>query len=219
MIDDLIIKGVEEPYRMFTSRSEYRMTIRSDNADLRLTEKGREAGIVSDERWALFEKTKSAITRASELLHSLSLSPQGWAAHGFDVRRDGAWRSAFDMLRNANLCSADFVKVIPELATIDPHILSRIDVDGRYNSHLRRQEADLRTFMNDESLALDPRIDYSVVTGLSYEVRERLSAVRPTSIGAAKRIDGMTPTSIVYLLQFAKRTRGRLKESEMVTVA
>ncbi|KIM87906.1 hypothetical protein PILCRDRAFT_95660 [Piloderma croceum F 1598] len=217
MIDDLIVKGTEEPYRMFTSRSEYRMTIRSDNADLRLTDKGREAGAISDERWAAFQKTKAVITHVDELLRSCSLSPQGWASHGFVVRRDGAWRSAFDMLRYPNLRTADFAKVIPELAAIDPHILSRIDVDGRYSAHLRRQEADLQTFMDDETLTLDPRIDYNVVIGLSSEVRERLFTVRPTSIGAAKRMDGMTPTAVVSLLRFAKRRNARPRAPDMIT--
>jgi len=217
MIDDLIVKGAEEPYRMFTSRSEYRMTIRSDNADLRLTDKGHKCGVISNERWESFQKTKADIIRVEELLRSFLLSPHGWIAYGFNVRPDGVRRSAFDMLRNATLRTSDFARVIPELASIDPDILARVDVDGRYSSHLRRQEADLRTFMDDESLTLDPHIDYNVVVGLSSEVRERLFAVRPTSIGAAKRMDGMTPTSVVSLLQFAKRTHGKLKESEMTT--
>ncbi|KIM75217.1 hypothetical protein PILCRDRAFT_827463 [Piloderma croceum F 1598] len=156
---------------------------------------GREAGAISDERWAAFQKTKTVITHVGELLRSCSLSPQRWASHGFVVRRDGAWGrfvlccgpqlypprlhafSAFDMLRYPNLRTADFAKVIPELAAIDPHIFSRIDIDGRYSVHLSRQEADLQTFMDDETLTLDPPIDYNVVIGLSSEVRERLFTV------------------------------------------
>ncbi|KZP06584.1 mitochondrial translation optimization protein [Athelia psychrophila] len=216
MIDDLTVKGVEEPYRMFTSRSEYRMTLRSDNADLRLTAKGRQAGVVCDERWAAFGETREMIREATALMSGFSLSPQGWDGHGFAVKRDGVSRSAFDMLRYAQLRSADFVSAIPALAAIPAHILARIDIDGRYSAHVYRQEADLRTFLDDESLTLDPRMDYTVIPGLSSEAKERLAAVRPTSIGAVKRMDGMTPTSIVYLLRFARR---KLKQDELVALS
>ncbi|ESK91359.1 mitochondrial translation optimization protein [Moniliophthora roreri MCA 2997] len=209
MIDDLIVKGTEEPYRMFTSRSEYRMTLRSDNADLRLTEKGRESGVVSDHRWTLFESTRRALERGKELLKSFKLTPQRWADQGYHVPLDGVYRSAFEMLRYPKIKSVNFRGLIPELSTIDPLVLARIDIDGRYNSQLFRQEADLRYFMEDESLVLDPNMDYHAVEGLSSEVRERLFIVRPTTIGAAKRMEGMTPTSVVSLLRHAKRTHGR----------
>jgi len=205
MIDDLIVKGAEEPYRMFTSRSEYRMSIRSDNADVRLTEKGRKAGAVSDERWSSFQAVQSGFADASKLLKGFSLTPQGWASHGFDVQRDGVLRSAYDMLRYPKVTTAELRVAIPELSAIDPQILSRVDIDGRYDSHLRRQEADLRVFMEDETLLLDPQIDYNSVPGLSSEARERLFVVRPTSMGAAKRMEGMTPTAVVSLLRHAKK--------------
>ncbi|RDB21915.1 Mitochondrial translation optimization protein 1 [Hypsizygus marmoreus] len=206
MIDDLIVKGAEEPYRMFTSRSEYRMTIRSDNADLRLTEKGRMAGIVSDERWRTFERARSDMEGTTRLLKSIKLSPQGWGAHGFNVQRDGVFRTAFEMLRYPGIKAADLRPAIPELYDVDERILARVDIDGQYSAHLFRQEADLRMFMEDESLLLDPHMNYSNVEGLSSEVRERLFVVRPTTIGAAKRMEGMTPTSVVSLLRHAKRT-------------
>lgn len=209
MIDDLITRGAEEPYRMFTSRSEYRMTLRSDNADARLTEKGRVAGVVSDERWAIFNRTRDEMGRIMQLMKGLVLSPQGWQKHGFDVRRDGVMRSAFDMLRYPQLRTSSFFKTIPELASVDPYILSRIDIDGRYSSHLRRQEADLRAFMEDESLEIQHGIDYSEVVGLSSEEKERLARVRPRSLGAVKRMEGMTPKGIIALLRHAKRTFGR----------
>ncbi|KAL0948301.1 hypothetical protein HGRIS_010893 [Hohenbuehelia grisea] len=209
MIDDLIVKGAEEPYRMFTSRSEYRMTIRSDNADMRLTRKGREAGVVSDDRWAIFEQTKRTMKDTTELMKSVSLSPQGWGAHGITVQRDGILRSAYDLLRYPKLTTKDLQCVVPQLADINPTILSRLETEGRYSAHVFRQEADLRIFMEDESLLLDPQMDYNTVTGLSSEVRERLFTVRPTTIGAAKRMEGMTPTAVVYLLRHAKRTFGQ----------
>ncbi|KAI8977779.1 glucose-inhibited division protein A subfamily [Trametes punicea] len=206
MIDDLIVKGAEEPYRMFTSRSEYRMTLRSDNADLRLTEKGRTAGAVGDARWYRFEATRAEIKRVTEMLQSFVLSPQGWQSYGFDRKRDGAMKSAFELLRHRNVPIQSLTAVLPELNSVHPHILTRVETDAVYSSHLRRQEADLRVFMEDESLALDPQLDYNTVEGLSSEVKERLFKVRPTSIGAAKRMEGMTPSSMIYLLKHARRT-------------
>ncbi|KAE9394917.1 glucose-inhibited division protein A subfamily [Gymnopus androsaceus JB14] len=206
MIDDLIIKGTEEPYRMFTSRSEYRMTLRSDNADLRLTEKGRLAGIVSESRWNTFQSTRSALVAATDLLKSIIFTPQRWAEQGYPVPLDGVRRSAFDMLRYQNINSVDLFSLVPGLEKYDPQLLARIDIDGRYHGHLARQEADLRQFQEDENLVLDPEMDYHAVVGLSSEVRERLFRVRPTTFGAAKRMEGMTPSSIVYLLRHAKRT-------------
>ncbi|RDX45982.1 hypothetical protein OH76DRAFT_1356871, partial [Lentinus brumalis] len=206
MIDDLIVKGAEEPYRMFTSRSEYRMTLRSDNADLRLTEKGRAAGAVGDSRWARFQSTQSELKRVTELLQSCVLSPQKWQGFGFDRKRDGSMKSAFELLRHRNVPIQSLTSALPELSLVHPHILTRVETDAVYSSHLRRQEADLKLFMEDESLALDPQLDYHSVENLSSEVRERLARVRPTSIGAAKRMEGMTASSMIYLLRHARRS-------------
>ncbi|KAI0631425.1 glucose-inhibited division protein A subfamily [Trametes polyzona] len=220
MIDDLIVKGAEEPYRMFTSRSEYRMTLRSDNADLRLTEKGRTVGAVGDARWARFQSTRSEVARVTEMLQSCVLSPQGWQKYGFERKPDGAMKSAYELLRHRNVPIQALIPVLPELKSVHPHILTRVETDAVYQSHLRRQEADLRVFMEDESLALDPHLDYATVEGLSSEVRERLMKVRPTSIGAAKRMEGMTPSSMIYLLKHARRTNAlrmhRASEQEAV---
>lgn len=224
MIDDLITKGAEEPCkcyllrrvirlifsqdRMFTSRSEYRMSIRSDNADMRLTKIGREAGVVSDERWALYLKTKGELENAEEILKSVVMSPQRWADYGFITGQDGINRSAFDLLRIPHLTVSSLLQsgAVPQLSRFSPALLTRAEVEGNYSAYLRRQKADLRDFMEDESLVLDPEMDYSQVNGLSSEVRERLTRVRPTSMGAAKRMEGMTPTGIVALLQYAKKT-------------
>ncbi|KAI9065742.1 glucose-inhibited division protein A subfamily [Trametes sanguinea] len=206
MIDDLIVKGAEEPYRMFTSRSEYRMTLRSDNADLRLTEKGRAVDAVGEARWSRFNSTRAEIKRVTEMLQSFILSPQRWNSHGFDRKLDGTLKSAFDMLRHRNVPIEALKTVIPELKSVHPLILTRVETDAIYSSHLRRQEADLRLFMEDEALQLDPHLDYNTIEGLSSEVKERLFRVRPTSIGAAKRMEGMTPTSMIYLLKHARRT-------------
>ncbi|KAG1748096.1 mitochondrial translation optimization protein [Suillus lakei] len=207
MVDDLIGKGAEEPYRMFTSRSEYRMTLRSDNADMRLTEIGHSAGIVSPDRWSAFLSDRDAIQRGTELLTSIVLSPQGWGRYGFDIGRDGIMRSAYDMLKIPGMTAADLVRsgAVPGLDLVEPHIRARIDIEASYAPHLQRQLADLALFHADESLQLDPDMDYSKVQGLSEEVRERLQRVRPTTLGAARRMEGMTPTSAIYLLKHARR--------------
>ncbi|CAE6463245.1 unnamed protein product [Rhizoctonia solani] len=205
MVDDLIGKGVEEPYRMFTSRAEYRMSIRSDNADLRLTPMGRTARVVCDDRWSQFRSTKRNIERAIELLEGCVLSPQKWEAHGVPAKRDGVPRSGLDMLRNPGMTCQKLTGAIPDLEKIDPKALARVDIEGQYMHHLKRQEADIRAFASDEMLILDPLLDYDSVVGLSTEVRERLKRARPVNIGAAKRMEGMTASSAVLLLRHARR--------------
>ncbi|KAF8599972.1 glucose-inhibited division protein A subfamily [Ceratobasidium sp. AG-I] len=205
MVDDLVGRGVEEPYRMFTSRAEYRMSIRSDNADTRLTPKARAVGVICDERWAEFQNTKRTMERAVELLEDCVLSPQKWEAYGYEVKRDGVPRNGLDMLRNPGMSCVRLAQAIPELGKLDPKVLARVDIEGKYMHHLKRQAADVRAFTSEELLILDPRLDYDAVIGLSTEVRERLKKVRPGSIGAAKRMEGMTASSAVLLLRHARR--------------
>ncbi|GJJ11773.1 hypothetical protein Clacol_006011 [Clathrus columnatus] len=217
MIDDLIVKGAEEPYRMFTSRSEYRMTIRSDNADFRLTEKGRLSGAVSDQRWSSFTSDKNTLTGMIEKMKDFMLSPQVrdtenwdllltfWLGMGSKRRVSNQITSAFDMLRQPNISLESLIPIFPELEKINPRLRLRVDIEGRYASHLRRQEADLKLFYEDEDISLSPDMDYTEVTGISEEIREKLNLLRPQNLGAAKRMEGMTPTSLVNLLRFAKR--------------
>lgn len=213
MIDDLIVKGAEEPYRMFTSRSEYRMTIRSDNADFRLTEKGRIAGAVTDRRWSSFTSDQKELTSLIEKLKGYSLSPQRWSSKGFEVHRDGVSRSAFDMLRQPSVSLESLMTLFSELEKISPRLRLRAEIEGRYASHLRRQEADLKLFFEDENLVFSPDIDYMEVTGISEEIREKLRLIRPENLGAAKRMEGMTPTSLLSLLRFAKRRNDHHKNA------
>ncbi|KAJ7472002.1 glucose inhibited division protein A-domain-containing protein [Mycena latifolia] len=201
MIDDLIVKGAEEPYRMFTSRSEYRLTIRSDNADVRLTELGRRAGVVSDRRLTELEDTQAKIADAVKILQSISMSPQAWMSHGFSVSLDGVARSAYHMLRYPRMSAAGLRAAVPALSAIDSRTLSRVVIDGAYSTFARRQAADVEDFMKDETIALDPQVDYQTVPGLSAEVREKLQVVRPATLGAARRMEGMTPASLINLLR------------------
>ncbi|VDB98173.1 unnamed protein product [Peniophora sp. CBMAI 1063] len=206
MVDDLINKGAQEPYRMFTSRSEYRLSLRSDNADTRLTELGYLAGVVSDERLSAFRQTRDEMAHTIELLRKESLSPQGWDAHGIHLQRDGIKRTAYDLLCGPSLSVQDFFAVLPALKGIDARVLERVGIEARYAVFLHRQEAELSLFRADEGLALQPDIDYTTVPGLNNEERERLGRIRPRSIGAAKRMEGVTASGVVALLRYAKRT-------------
>ncbi|KIY43156.1 glucose-inhibited division protein A subfamily [Fistulina hepatica ATCC 64428] len=205
MIDDLIVKGLEEPYRMFTSRCEYRVTIRSDNADLRLTTIGREVGAVGDERWAAFERERTGIDDVTTLLRDTMLSPHEWIKYGFVMNTDGIRRSAFDIFSYPGATWDRLRQVVPQLDNIGPRLFERVAIDGKYASVMARQQEDVKDFMHDESFVLDPRMDYSVIHGISSEVRERLFKIRPTTLGAAKRMEGMTPASAVLLMRYAKR--------------
>lgn len=219
MIDDLITKGAEEPYRMFTSRSEYRMTVRCDNADLRLTEKGYEAGVVSRERWEAFLRDRNAIQNGIQVLQSVVLSPTIWEKFGFNITKDGISRSAYELLRKPSITLDALAQsdAVPEMDQLEPHIKARIVIDATYAPHIPRQLADLQAFHTDESLLLDPNMDYSQVSGLSEEVRERLQCVRPATLGAAKRMEGMTPAGAINLLKHARRTWGATQRAAQLS--
>ncbi|EJD38333.1 tRNA uridine 5-carboxymethylaminomethyl modification enzyme gidA, partial [Auricularia subglabra TFB-10046 SS5] len=212
MVDDLIHRGAEEPYRMFTSRAEFRMTLRADNADLRLTPKGRGVGIISDERWAAFERLREHMHSARTCLESVRSSPEQWSARGLPTRRrDGVVRSALELLYNPLNALEDICAAVPELSElgIPQRMIERVAVEVRYEPHVRRQSADVKDFLSDEDLRLPEDTDWHAVPNLSSELRERLRRVRPASIGAARRMEGMTPAGAVALLRFARRAGGR----------
>jgi tRNA uridine 5-carboxymethylaminomethyl modification enzyme len=205
LIDDLVTRGTEEPYRMFTSRAEYRLILRADNADQRLTPRGIEIGCVGLERERMFSAKAESLVAARILVRSLSLSPSQLQNRGFTINADGVARSAADLLRRPDIDFQRLCTIWPELAAISPDIAEQIEIDARYAGYLERQDADIRAFRRDESLALPGDLDYAAVGSLSTEIRQKLSVARPENLGAAARVSGVTPAALVALLRHVKR--------------
>ncbi len=209
MIDDLVTRGVTEPYRMFTSRAEYRLSLRADNADQRLTPKGIEFGCVGAERTRVFAAKMREIDAASALAASLSLTPAQAARRGLQVNQDGQRRNALQLLAYPDVTIDKLAGIWPELAHVGAQAREQIEIDAMYAGYLARQAIDVEAFKRDEDLRLDPALDYARVGGLSSEVREKLTAARPVTLGQASRIEGVTPGALTALLAHAKRRQKR----------
>jgi tRNA uridine 5-carboxymethylaminomethyl modification enzyme len=207
MIDDLITKGVSEPYRMFTSRSEYRMSARADNADRRLTEIGREAGVVSDKRWQAYQDEMHQMKTLTDLLSEKALSAPNWIKDGFNVGNDATRRTAFDVLRLAGVTVSDLASVLPEVSQFSSHIQNRVWIESVYAPYVTRQSKEIKVFKKDENLRLPVDLDYDSVHGLSMHEKSILHITKPESIGQAHRIEGMTPSGLLRLLAYARRER------------
>jgi tRNA uridine 5-carboxymethylaminomethyl modification enzyme len=205
MIDDLVTRGVVEPYRMFTSRAEYRLTLRADNADQRLTSRGIAIGCVGPVRAEAFNAKKDALGAALRLAQSLSITPSEAERHGLMLKKDGQRRTAMDLLGYPNLGIADVTRVWPQLGEIAPKIAQQIEIDAKYSVYLDRQAADVAAFRRDEALELPESMDFGQMTALSMEVRQKLEAIRPRTVGQAGRIDGMTPAALTLIAAHIRR--------------
>jgi tRNA uridine 5-carboxymethylaminomethyl modification enzyme len=205
LVDDLTTRGVSEPYRMFTSRAEWRLSLRADNADLRLTPMGVAAGCVGAGRAAAFRAKRAALAEARDLLGALSLTPTAAAAHGIRVNGDGRRRSALELLALPGVTVAGLAGVWPELGALRPDVAEQLEIEARYRGYLDRQAAEVRAFRREEALRLPEGIDYAALGGLSGELRQALDRVRPATLGAASRVPGMTPAALTLLYRHACR--------------
>jgi tRNA uridine 5-carboxymethylaminomethyl modification enzyme len=204
MIDDLITKGVSEPYRMFTSRSEYRMSARADNADTRLTAKGRAAGIVHDKRWSAFSRDAADMAELTQLLQEKTLGWADWRDHGFAVRNDSTKRSAYDLLRLPSTTPNSLTSLLPAISNFSPRIRDRVHIESTYAPYVAYQAVSQARWLRDENLKLPDDLEYESIFGLSFEEKRALEVARPESVGMARRVEGVTPTGALRLLQFVK---------------
>ena len=207
MIDDLVTRGVTEPYRMFTSRAEYRLTLRADNADQRLTGKGIAIGCVGRERAKRHVKKMEALDGARLLAQSLTITPNEAGKHGLALNQDGQRRSAFELLAYPGIELGDVAKIWPQLSDFSPPIAQQLEIEAKYEVYMQRQAADVESYRRDESFELPSGFDYATLPGLSNEVRQKLSAIRPRTIGHAGRIDGITPSALTLLVAHARRRK------------
>jgi len=208
MIDDLVTRGITEPYRMFTSRAEYRLTLRADNADQRLTDKGIALGCVGQARSELHRNKMAALDAAKALAKSLAITPNEAARHGLALNRDGHRRSAFELLAYPEIEWKTLRGIWPELSAVDPSVAVHLEIDAKYDVYLKRQTADVDAFRRDEGLILTD-IDYADVPGLSNEARTKLEAARPRTVGQAGRLDGLTPAALGILAAYLRRQARR----------
>jgi tRNA uridine 5-carboxymethylaminomethyl modification enzyme len=205
MIDDLVTRGVSEPYRMFTSRAEYRLQLRADNADQRLTDVGIAVGCVSAERAQLHRQKSSALNDAREFAKTVSLTPKEAGCHGLSLNKDGQRRTAFELLSYPSLTVSDLTKIWPRLGELAPKIAEQLEIDAKYDVYLSRQAADIAAYRRDESFELPDDFDYAALPGLSNEMKQKLQTHRPRTIGHASRIDGVTPAALTLLVAHVRR--------------
>lgn len=207
MVDDLVTKGVSEPYRMFTSRAEYRLTLRADNADQRLTPRGLALACVGPERARQFGAKQAAYEAGLAALRGVTLSPNEAARHGLHINKDGVRRSAFEILGFPDTRFETLCAIWPDLGALAPGIATQIEIDAKYAVYLDRQAADISAFRRDEAMEIPAGLDYAALPGLSTELRQRLARIRPGTMGQAGRIEGMTPTALTLLAAHVRKPR------------
>jgi tRNA uridine 5-carboxymethylaminomethyl modification enzyme len=205
MIDDLTSRGVTEPYRMFTSRAEFRLTLRADNADQRLTGLGIAAGCVGAERTAHFRAKMAALEAVRARARALSVTPSEAARYGIALNKDGQRRTAFDLLSYPDVGFEEISRIWPEFAALPGPIAGQLETDAKYAVYLDRQAADVAAFRRDEAFAIPDTVDYGAVPGLSNEARQKLATARPSTIGQASRLDGITPAALTLVAAYVRR--------------
>jgi tRNA uridine 5-carboxymethylaminomethyl modification enzyme len=207
MIDDLVTRGVSEPYRMFTSRAEYRLKLRADNADQRLTPLAMGLGCVGTMRATAFAAKSSSLAAAREVLDGFNLTPNEAEKHGLTLNKDGRRRTAFELLAYPEITLHRLASIWPQLADLPTSIADQVAVDARYASYVERQEADVEALRRDEATPIPAGLDFAAISGLSNEIRQKLVARRPATLSQAARIDGMTPAALLLLRAMVKKAR------------
>ena len=205
MVDDLVSRGITEPYRMFTSRAEYRLALRADNADQRLTEKGITLGCVGPERREHYRAKAKALAEARDYARSVAISPTEAARHGIILKKDGHRRTAFELLSYPDITLADVSRIWPRLGDLPAKVAEQLEIDAKYDVYLSRQAADIAAYRRDEALVLPDDLDYAAIGGLSNEVHQRLISHRPRTIGHAGKIEGVTPAALTLLVAHLRR--------------
>ena len=209
LIDDLVTKGTKEPYRMFTSRSEYRLLLRADNADLRLTPLGIDIGCVHIDRQREFEKKSRRIKEGFKFVKNHKFSPDALLKKGIKINKDGKKRNIIDLLSFSNITTTKLKKILPELSDLEDDVIEQIEIEAKYSGYLDRQRMDIQDFEKEESLTIPKSTNYKLVGSLSNEIVEKLSKIKPPTLGAASRISGVTPAATIALLRYIKKNKNK----------